>query len=61
MMLGEEGGTPESDTIDLSHLSPTVDEKSAERIAARKETRIDGGFVAWLQVVGAFCLFFSNW
>lgn len=61
MMLGERARTPDSDTIELVDFSPTVDEKSAGRTAVKKEIRIDGGLVAWLQVVGAFCLFFTNW
>ena len=25
------------------------------------QERLDGGLVAWLQVLGAFCLFFTSW
>lgn len=60
-MMPDEGGKPqESHSIVLSS-SPAFDEKNVERFVVKKETRIDGGFVAWLQVVGAFCLFFTSW
>ncbi|KAL2049322.1 hypothetical protein ABVK25_010419 [Lepraria finkii] len=26
-----------------------------------KEGRVNGGLIAWLQVLGAFCLFFTSW
>lgn len=60
MMPDGEGEVKESQNSDLSSASPVQDESNVER-AAVKETRVDGGLVAWLQVLGAFCLFFTSW
>ena len=41
----------------------TSEEPREEKIEAPKpkEGRVNGGLIAWLQVLGAFCLFFTSW
>ena len=36
-------------------------EKSAETSQTSSDEIPDGGFFAWLQVAGAFCIFFNTW
>lgn len=53
-----EGLSPKKDPS-LSQEDP---EKSGEEKSEKgTEIRVDGGLVAWLQVLGAFCLSFTTW
>lgn len=36
-------------------------EEPAETLEALSNKIPDGGFFAWLQVAGAFCIFFNTW
>ena len=38
-----------------------IKEKSAETLQTSSDKIPDGGFFAWLQVAGAFCIFFNTW
>ena len=38
-----------------------VEEELADTLKASSDEIPDGGFFAWLQVAGAFCIFFNTW
>ena len=46
----------EGDSWQLRQSSPL-----SEELETPGTLKVDGGIVAWLQVLGAFCLSFSTW
>ena len=42
-------------------LSPSADSSPPPEEVEKTTVRVDGGLVAWLQVLGAFCLAFTTW
>ncbi len=48
--------------IDASQMEKSQGkEEPAETVQAHSTNIPDGGFFAWLQVAGAFCIFFNTW
>ena len=60
-MLGRQEKPQQSDNVNLFASSHGFDKGNVEQSVLKQDARIDGGLVAWLQVLGAFCLFFSSW
>ena len=42
-------------------VSPSSDSSPPLEEVEMATVRVDGGLVAWLQVLGAFCLAFTTW
>ena len=61
IMLGGQEEFQRTDSVNLCTSSPSSDEEGVAGSVVSKDPTIDGGLTAWLQVVGAFCLFFANW
>lgn len=51
----------EAHNIGVSTNDPIHKEVNDDEKPTAKETQVDGGLVAWLQVLGGFCLFFTSW
>lgn len=49
-------------TIDTTPVEKgPIDEEQVEKLEAFSNEIPDGGLFAWLQVAGAFCIFFNTW
>jgi hypothetical protein len=49
------------DSTNAAALPPASSEVSTDATATAPDPHKDGGLVAWLQVLGAFCVYFNTW
>ena len=49
------------ETKEEKEVSPSSDSTPPSEEIEKITIRVDGGLVAWLQVLGAFCLAFTTW